>query len=217
MKMLRLGAIAAALSLLAMPAQAATVGLLGGDFDPPPINDGQVYTFGSCGQLSSYFYGTDVFDDYTCLFYDFADIDGLGGDDAVSSIELLLTGDLSGEFEYQSVADLFEGYDTPYFQELDTAASGLIFENALRLFTDGPGIFPYLIGCEIECPDLELALFIGPDDFDSDLLEKSIAGQVVAVNGTVTVPEPASLLLFGPGALGALLARRRRSQMPLRA
>jgi len=196
-----------ALSVFALPAHAAKVGLLGGDFDPPPINDGIAYPFGTCGQLTDFFGGTSYFDNYACLFYDFADIDGIGGDDAVSSIEILLTGGaLSGVFDYELLGDIFDEFD---FDELDTADGGVLFESALRLSTDGSGISPFVEGCEFECPELELALFLGPDEFDDSEDFDGLAGRVVAVNGTITVPEPSSLLLFGPGALAAFLSRRR--------
>ena len=62
MKRLRIGTIVVALSLLALPAQAAIIGLLGGDFDPPPINDGLSYDFGDCDDLNNYLDTSEFFE-----------------------------------------------------------------------------------------------------------------------------------------------------------
>jgi PEP-CTERM motif len=192
MKSLRIGTFVAALSLMALPAHAADIGLVGGEFDPPPINDGQVYFFGSCDPLNNFF-DTSDFTNSRCLFFDFADIDGDTFVDAVSSIELFIF-----------------GLEPPFFaseaSELGSLDDGLIFEDALRLF--GGTISPFTPGCEIECQPRELALFISPDEFHPTIPD-GISAQVVAVNNIASVPEPATLLMLGPGSFAVFFFRRR--------
>ena len=89
MKTLRIGTIVFALSLLALPAHAAKVGLLGGDFDPTPISDPTVFGFGACNGGDNSI-GDAYFDNYRCIFYDFPDLDDNESLDAISSIEFFL-------------------------------------------------------------------------------------------------------------------------------
>ena len=84
---------------------------------------------------------------------------------------------------------------------------------ALQL--SGGLISPCFIECGDDGPVRGLALFIGPElkhGEPRETIPENLTGQVVAVNGQVTVPEPATLLLLGPGALALFVRRRARSK-----
>ena len=158
MKTLRIGTIVAALSLLALPARAADIGLMGGDFDPFPINDPSVFGFGDCNNGSGPSTNDTYFDNYRCVFYHFADLDGNESLDSIASIEFFLFG-LSGfEFDVDPRSDL-QGF-----------GGDTLVANALRLFTNNGNIVPNFCDGDYDYYECErvtaLVLFIGPSEGD---------------------------------------------------
>ena len=192
-----------ALSAFAFPAHAAVVGLLGGDFDPPPITDPSVFSFAPCNGDFGHNVGLDRFDNFMCIFYSFPPLNSAGDTfDSVSSIEFNLFG-LNTE---GLTVDNGDG-DPHYLQNLNFGTIG-----SFRL--DGGLLTPNFCDLEIEGCDriTALALFVGPSG--DETLPSNIFGQVVAVNTTVNIPEPTTLLLLGPGIAGAIMTRRRMRRNP---
>lgn len=199
MKALRISAMVVALSALALPAHAAVVGLLGGDFDPPPIDDPSIFGAVPCnGGDAVHNVGIPRFDSFVCVFYSFP----FPSLTPISSIEFNLFGlDTEG-------LTVDNGDGNPFY--LQNLSAGTI--GSFRL--DGGTIFPNFCNPEDEgcVPVTALALFIGPSG--DEILPSNIFGQVVAVNTPVNIPEPTTLLLLGPGIAGAIVARRRMRRNP---
>jgi len=203
MKALRIGVLTGVLSMAAMPAHAAVIGLLGGDYDPDPINSGLVYSGGSCAAVNNEL-DTSHFTNFQCVFYDFADLNGDTSLDAIHSIEALISG-FVGE----------EVFTVDEFSELPFLGGDTLVPGSLRL--SGGNIVPnFNVGCEIECPPLVtgLALYVGPSEGET---LPQLTFQTVAVNEQVTVPEPATIMLLGPGVLAALFAKKRLARKTGRA
>ena len=191
MRAWRVGAIAAVLSFLSWPAHAAVIGLLGGDYDPDQINSGLTYPGGSCAAVNNQ-HDTSHFTSFQCVFYEFADLDGDEGLDPITSIEFLLTG-FTGP----------ETFSVDSFSELPDFGGDTLVPGSLRL--SGGVITPDFF-CELCTPVTGLALYAGPGEGET---LPQLTFQVVAVNGQVVVPEPATIMLLGPGAFAMLLAARR--------
>ena len=198
MKTPRIGTIVAVFSLVALPARAADIGLVGGEFDPEPISNPGVFGFGNCSDAPSF----GLPSNFRCVFYEFPDLDGDEFLDSISSIEFFLNG-----------LDDFDLFVNTELSDLDGFSSGVAVPGALRLFTTNGNINPNSF-C-FESPDPEctpgLAFFVGPSSDTETLPDNQVISlQVVAVSGTVTaVPEPATLSMLGPGLLAVLFFRRR--------
>ena len=192
-------------------ARAALIGLAGGDYDPPPINDPSVFELASCSsQPGGYVLPSDAF----CIFYEFADLDGNQKLDPINSIDFRL---LDAEGNYIPVFPMTLATDEN--SELSAALiSSPLFDDGFTFRLSGElfgeklqQIYP--TGCHVE-DGCELAFFVRPDDFHPDV--SGFSGAVVGANGIASpgatrVPEPGTLLLMGPAALGLLAARRRRA------
>jgi len=190
MKVLRISAIVVALSAFALPAHAAVVGLLGGDFDPPPIDDPSIFSAVPCnGGDAIHNVGIPRFENFVCVFYSFP----FPSFSPIFNIEFNIFG-LNTE---GLTVDNGDG-NPLYLQNLTPGTVG-----TFRL--DGGVIAPNFCDPEDEgCIRVTaLALFIGPSG--DETLPPNISAQVVAVK----IPEPTTLLLLGPGIAGAILARRR--------
>jgi len=190
MKAWRVGTIAAVLSFLSLPAHAAVIGLLGGDYDPDQINSGLTYPGGSCAAVNSQ-NDTDFFTNFQCVFYEFADLDSDESLDPITSIEFLLTG-FAGPFTVDST-----------FSQLPVFGGPTLVPGSLRLSW---GVITPDFFCELCTPVTGLALYAGPSEGET---LPQLTFQTVAVNGQVVVPEPATIMLLGPGAFAMLLAARR--------
>lgn len=218
MKALRTAIIALALVLPAAPAHAALIGLLGGNYDPPPITDPSIFLLEACTTQTN-----DLPDEYFCTFYEFADVNGDESLDPVSSIDFRVLDALGNFISVDSNVLFTDEANSQLTAPLVASplfADGFTFRLSGAFFGEFESfetIFPF--GCsegEFLC---QLAFFVGPDE--NHPLIQGFSAAVVGVNGianpgATAVPEPGTLLLLGPAA-AALLMRgartgRRRNQ-----
>lgn len=207
MKLLPVAMIALGLGLLPAPASAAVIGLLGGDYDPPPVNitDPTASGLVACSTQP----GFDLPSTYYCLFYNaFSSVaeDDFNAFPSIFSFDFRLFDGLL----LPITSNLF--IDIP-FSDLDGsdgeggAVQSAFSEDGFRLF--GGTISP-TSPCEFECPPVvdAVAFFVGPDSFHTGPNISAFSVSSIAVNDVATVPEPAMLFLLVP-AYAALLARRK--------
>ena len=188
-------------------ARAALIGLAGGDYDPPPITDPGPFNFFACSDHTD----QSFLSNSVCVFYN--------------------------AFDDVQAAD-FEGFDNIFSLDLFLLGAQFVVgenlvlskDSALRKLNDSsiPGAFslsggsiapppikecgPNTIECFVPPPsNYTVALFLTPQYGESLQFLLSLSTSNAAVNGIPTVPEPGTLLLMGPAALGLLAARRRRA------
>jgi hypothetical protein len=218
MKTLRTFGIALALGTLATPAHAAGIGLLGLDYDPTPITNPATFALEACNNVHT---GDLLPSGFFCAFYDFADVDGNESIDAISSIDFRIFDRLANAFI--RFADERLTTDVVHSDLSASLIASPLFDDGITFrlagVTDGPlyqqKISPNFCNPEsLECHRIDaLAFFAGPDFLgnpDSASAVSYFSASVVGVNGISSVPEPATLLLMGPG--GLLLAWRRKTR-----
>jgi hypothetical protein len=191
MKPLRFALLVLALSIPAGPARAASIGLLGGNFDPQSIFDPAfnelVFPCPTTAELPA---------PYSCALYDiFTEPPPEEEPFIINSIDFRLL-DPSGSF--------FDTGDIGETLFVDSENSDLDNFAASSLFDDG---FTFtLFDDSIFCPPTCLAAFFSRDP---SVAKVCIVGVTGIVNpGAGPIPEPATLFLVGP-AWAAIAMRRR--------
>ena len=208
MKALRTVVIALALVVPAAPAHAALIGLLGGNFDPPPITDPGTSEFVSC-RTQSLIFGENDF----CVFYNAFQFDPSRPDfvpfEFIESLDFLL-GQLIGDVvEFRQAGETLQVHP---LSDMPTLENSTEF-NPKGLRLSGAEIrkpsCDYDYDYECEFPEFNVALVLQLGLGDGEIGDYSTRN--LAVNGT-PVPEPGTLLLLGPAAAALLMRRARNSR-----